>query len=116
MKPYQFYLQIAIRKLGPTYIACFAGVFVGRANVFARLRAKLILQKRGGVLSHKIKEGEYSDTNINKQLLPAQNTPTVYMEGGSTLKGLTGDPRVFSVALQRFSFASVNWMTANLLF
>ena len=116
MKPYQFYLQIAIRKLGPTYIACFAGVFVGRANVFARLRAKLILQKRGGVLSHKIKEGEYSDTNINKQLLPAQNTPTVYMEGGSTLKGLTGDPRVFSAALQRFSFASVNWMTANLLF
>ena len=76
----------------------------------------LKLQKRGGVLLHKIKEGEYSETSINKQLLPVQNTLTVYMEGGSTLKGLTGDPRVFSAALQRFSLASVHWMTANLLF
>ena len=64
----------------------------------------LELQKRGGVLLYKIKEGGYRDTNINKQLLPAQNTPTlqvnVYMEGGSTLKGSTDVPRVFSVALQ----------------
>ena len=65
---------------------------------------------------HKIKEGGYSDTNVNKQLLPAQNTPTVYMEGGSTLKGSTDVPRVLSVALQCCSFASVNWMTAHLLF
>ena len=69
---------------------------------------------------HKIKGGGYSDTNINKQLLPAQNTPTlqvnVYMEGGSTLKGSTDVPRVLSVGLQCCSFASVNWMTAHLLF
>ena len=107
MKPYQFYLQID-KKVRPYLHSLLCRRFLRARECFCSPKRKVETPKREGVLSHKIQEDEYSETNINKQLLPAQNTPTVYMEGGSTLKGLTGDPRVFSVALQRFSFASVN--------
>ena len=68
-------------------LACSTGVFFGRANVFARESAMLKLQKRRGngslfllspiFLCHKIKDGGYDNTNINKQLSPPQNTPAL---------------------------------------
>ena len=57
-------------------VARSAGVFFGRANVFAPESAMLKLkreEKMGGggeskEVGHKIKDGGYNNTNINKQL------------------------------------------------
>ena len=46
-------------------LACVAGVFFGRANVFARESAML-----------KIKDGGYNNTNMNK-VSPTQNKPAL---------------------------------------
>ena len=59
------------------HLACSAGVFFGRANFFALENAMLLCLLSLIFLRHKIKDGGYNNTNINKQLSPAQNTPAL---------------------------------------
>ena len=76
-----------VSALTADLLECSVDVFFGRANVFARESAMLKLQKRRGntllfllspiFLCHKTKDGGYNNTNINKQLSPAQNTPAL---------------------------------------
>ena len=63
-------------------VACSAGVFYGRVNVFARESAWLLFLLSPIFLCHKIKDGGNNNTNMNK-LSPTQNTP-----------GLQASPRV----------------------
>ena len=81
-----FFLLYETLVSAPTadLLACSAGVFFGRANVFAREKRHVEIPKKRGnallfllspiFLCHKIKDGGYNNTNINKQLSPAQNT------------------------------------------
>ena len=55
-------------------VACSAGVFFGRVNVFARESAWLLFLLSPIFLCHKIKDGGNNNTNMNK-LSPTQNTP-----------------------------------------
>ena len=59
------------------HLACSAGVFFGRANFFALENAMLLCLLSLIFLRHKIKDGGYNNTNINKQLSLAQNTPAL---------------------------------------
>ena len=54
------------------HLACSAGVFFGRANFFALENAMLLCLLSLIFLRHKIKDGGYNNTNINKQLSPAR--------------------------------------------
>ena len=64
-------------------LACSAGVFFGRAECFARESAfkGLLFLLSKIFLCHKIKDGGYNDTNINKQRPPAQNMPALQANG-----------------------------------
>ena len=59
------------------HLACCAGVFFRRANFFARKNAMLLCLLSLIFLRHKIKDGGYNNTNINKKLSPAQNAPAL---------------------------------------
>ena len=61
-----------------SYLACSAGVFFGRANVFPRERAMLKPKRGGNGASHcqKMKDGGYNNTNTNK-VLPTQKRPAL---------------------------------------
>ena len=59
------------------HLACCAGVFFGRVNFFARENAMLLCLLSLIFLRHKIKDGGYNNTNINKKLSPAQNAPAL---------------------------------------
>ena len=61
-------------------MACSAGVFFGRANVFAR-ESNICWIFRIFILSpiflcHKIKDGGFQEKNMNK-VSPTQNTPAL---------------------------------------
>ena len=74
-------------------LACSAGVFsrFGRANGFACESAMLRFLSPI-FLCHKIKDGGYNNTNMNK-LSPTQNTPAVQATWGAEPKTFLSDAR-----------------------
>ena len=65
-------------------VACSAGVFFGRVNVFARESAWLLFLLSPIFLCQKIKDGGNNNTNMNK-LSPTQNTPGLQASPRATL-------------------------------